>query len=94
MRETSADATYSDGGRNGWAMDVSCPKCERRLWAEKVSATDTFSAWVFFDNEERSDTYATSVWRCPGCGCGLRGCGLRDRVVVTDVLERDTSIRP
>ena len=74
-------------------MLTPCPECSHAIWSE-VRSFGTFRTAVYFDDEERSDTYATAVWRCPGCGCGLRGCGLRDRVVVTDVLERDTSRRP
>jgi hypothetical protein len=93
VRETSADATYSDGGRNGWAMDVSCPKCKRRLWAEKVSVVDTFSVWVFFDNEERSDTYALPVGHCPECGAWLtEGGGWPTRGMPEGHLKRNVDL--
>jgi hypothetical protein len=39
-------------GRSTWAMDVSCPKCAHRLWAEKVSVAEHFDVWAFFDDEE------------------------------------------
>jgi hypothetical protein len=52
-------------------MDVSYPKCSHRLWAGKVPVADTFSVWVFFDDEERSDTYALPVGHCPECGAWL-----------------------
>jgi hypothetical protein len=93
VRETSADVTYSDGGRNGWAMDVSCPKCERRLWAEKVSVADTFSVWVFFDNEERSDTYALPVGHCPEYGAWLtEGGGWPTRGMPEGHLKRNVDL--
>ena len=91
MIEASADATYSDDGHDGRAMDVSCPKCERRLWAEKVSATDTFSVWVFFDDEEHSDTYAARLGLCPECGAWLTEVGGWPTRRVRDGPQRATS---
>ena len=55
-------------GRFTWAMDVSCPKCAHRLWAEKVSVAERFEVWTFFDDEEHSDTSAKRVGLCPECG--------------------------
>jgi hypothetical protein len=93
VRETSADATYSDGGRIGWAMDVSCPKCSHRLWAEKVPVADSFSVWVFFANEERSDTYADGVGLCPECGAWLtEGGGWPTRGVREGHLKRNVAL--
>ena len=95
MRDASADATYSDGGHDGRAMDVSCPKskCERRLWAEKVSVAESFSVWVYFDNEERSDTYAERVGLCPECGAWLtEGGGWPTRGVREGHLKRNVAL--
>jgi ssDNA-binding Zn-finger/Zn-ribbon topoisomerase 1 len=63
-------------GRSTWAMDVSCPKCAHRLWAEKVSVAEHFDVWAFFDDEEPSDTHAKRVGLCPECGAWLtQGAG-------------------
>ena len=58
-------------GRFTWAMVVSCPKCGHKLWAQKVSVTETFDVWVFFEDGEHSDTYAKRVGLCPECGAWL-----------------------
>jgi len=52
-------------------MDVSCPKCAHRLWAQKVSVADSFDMWAFFDNEEHSGTHSERVGLCPECGAWL-----------------------
>jgi hypothetical protein len=52
-------------------MDVSCPKCSHRLWAEKVYGADRFGVWAFFAEEEQSDTYSERVGLCPECGAWL-----------------------
>jgi DNA-directed RNA polymerase subunit RPC12/RpoP len=62
-------------------MLTRCPKCSHAIWSE-VRSFGTFRTAVYFDDEERSETYATAVWRCPGCGLGLR-----DRVLL-DALRR------
>jgi hypothetical protein len=94
--ETLADATYSDDGHDGHdgqAMDVCCPKCERGLWAEKVYVANTFSVWVFFDNEERSDTYALPVGHCPECGAWLtEGGGWPTRGMPEGHLKRNVDL--
>jgi hypothetical protein len=58
-------------GRSTWAMDVSCPKCAHRLWAQKLSVAGSFDVWAFFDDEEQSDTYSERVGLCPECGAWL-----------------------
>jgi hypothetical protein len=52
-----------------------------------VRSFGTFRTVVYFDDEKRSDTYATAVWHCPGCGCALRDH------VMTDGLEPGTTRR-
>jgi hypothetical protein len=52
-------------------MLTPCPECSHAIWSE-VRSFGTFRTAVYFDDEEHSDTYATAVWRCPGCGRGLR----------------------
>ena len=77
-----------------WAMDVSCPKCEHGLSAEKVSVAENFDVWDFFDNEGRSDTYAQRVGNCPECGAWLtEGGGWPTRRGVRERhLERDVDL--
>ena len=58
-------------GRFNGAMDVSCPKCAHRLWAEMVSVAERFDMWDFFDAEEPSDNHAERVGLCPECGVWL-----------------------
>jgi hypothetical protein len=53
------------------AMEVSCEECGHGLWAEEVPVADRFGVWACFDDEERSDTYAERVGRCPGCSARL-----------------------
>jgi hypothetical protein len=53
-----------------------CSACSHAIRSE-VRSFGSFRTVVYFDDEERSETYATAVWRCPGCGRGLR-----DHVVV------------
>jgi hypothetical protein len=52
-------------------MEVSCKEYGHGLWAEEVPVADRFGVLACFDDEERSDTYAERVGRCPGCGCWL-----------------------
>ena len=62
-------------------MLTPCPECSHAIWSE-VRSFGTFRTAVYFDDEEHSDTYATAVWRCPGCRLGLR-----DHVVVLDAPD-------
>jgi hypothetical protein len=45
-----------------------CP-CQQgsEVWAE-FWWTGAEHRWVFFDDDERSETYAEQVERCPACG--------------------------
>ena len=52
-------------------MDVSCPKCAHRLWAEKVYVAHSFDIWAFFAAEKESGTYSERVGLCPECGAWL-----------------------
>jgi hypothetical protein len=58
----------------------------------EVSATDTFDVWVFFDNEERSDTYAQPVGHCLECGAGLPEGGWPTRGVREGHLKRNVDL--
>ena len=40
---------------------------ESRLWAE-FWWVGRGHQWVFFDDDETSETYAEQVTHCPGCG--------------------------
>jgi hypothetical protein len=44
----------------------SCPE-RHRLWGELWWAEEEHR-WVFFDDLEKSETYAEQVEYCPGCG--------------------------
>lgn len=54
-------------------MLVSCTECGHALWAEDRSA-GVFDLVVYFDDDERSDSYAEHITSCPGCDtwCGPR----------------------
>jgi hypothetical protein len=67
-------------------MLIPCPECSHAIWSE-VRSFGTFRTVVYFDDEKRSDTYATAVWHCPGCGRALRDH------VVTGSLEPGTTRR-
>lgn len=45
-----------------------CP-CPRRnsIWAE-FWWVDRQHRWIFFDDDEASETYAEQITNCPGCG--------------------------
>jgi hypothetical protein len=47
-----------------------CPECAYSLWSE-VRCHRAFRFVVYFDNDERSGTYAKHVRVCPDCGSGL-----------------------
>ena len=52
-------------------MLTPCPECSHAICSE-VRSFGTFRTAVYLDEEEQSDTYKMAVWRCPGCGRGLR----------------------
>ena len=52
------------------AMVVSCRGCAHKLWAE-VRETGGIRFTLYFDDDEKSDTYAEHVMRCPNCGLSL-----------------------
>ena len=45
---------------------VSCPECGHSLWAE-ACGVGQFDFVVYFDDDERSDSYAEPVTSCPTC---------------------------
>jgi hypothetical protein len=51
-------------------MVVTCLKHGHVLWTE-VRTVGASRIWVYFDDQERSDTYAEQVARCPDCGTPL-----------------------
>ena len=80
-------------GRFTWAMDVSCPKCAHRLWAQKVSVADSFDMWAFFDHEEQSGTHSERVGLCPKCGAWLtEGGGWPTRGMPEGHLKRNVDL--
>jgi hypothetical protein len=53
-----------------------CPCPERhRLWGE-LWWTEGGHRWIFFDDLEKSETYAEQVEYCPACGRPLKREGL------------------
>jgi ssDNA-binding Zn-finger/Zn-ribbon topoisomerase 1 len=75
-----------------------CPECAYPLWSE-VRRHGAFRFVVYFDNDERSGTYAEQVRVCPDCGSGLashatdrHGLSLRARVRRL-VVYRDPHLR-
>jgi hypothetical protein len=50
-----------------------CHECGHAIWSE-VRRTGSFRFVVFFDDDERSDTYAEPARSCPRCGVGLTSC--------------------
>ena len=56
-------------------MLTPCQECAHALWSE-VRRVGALRFVVYFDEEERSQTYAEQVRSCPGCGAGLAGRGL------------------
>jgi len=54
-----------------------CPCTHRcQLWAEFWWVGREYQ-WVFFDDDETSETYAEQVTRCPGCGTPLERKNLK-----------------
>jgi hypothetical protein len=56
-------------------MLTPCQECAHALCSE-VRRVGALRFAVYFDDEERSDTYAEQVRSCPGCGAGLASRGL------------------
>lgn len=58
-----------DGEAAAWlavGMVVSCPECGHPMWAE-ACGVGQFNLIVYFDDDERSDSYAEPVTSCPTC---------------------------
>ena len=51
-------------------MLTPCQECAHALWSE-VRRVGALRFVVYFDDEDRSDTYAEQVRSCPGRGAGL-----------------------
>jgi hypothetical protein len=47
-----------------------CESCGRKLWSE-VREVASIRFVLYFDDDERSDTYAEHVTECPNCGLSL-----------------------
>ncbi len=48
-------------------MITPCESCGHRLWAE-VREVASIRFVLYFDDDERSGTYAEHVTECPNCG--------------------------
>jgi hypothetical protein len=59
-------------------MGDPCPHCGHALWSE-VRSKRAFRFVVFFDDDERSATYAARVRSCPECSADLLGHALTPR---------------
>ncbi len=62
---------FARGGRDNGAMDAMCQGCGHGLWVEEMPVADRFCVLACFDDEERSESYAERVGRCPECGAWL-----------------------
>ncbi len=51
-------------------MITPCASCEHKLWAE-VREVASIRFVLYFDDDERSETYAEHVTECPNCGLSL-----------------------
>ena len=68
---------HDSRGQSSYAtrMWTPCPECAHALWSE-VRRVGALRFVVYFDEDERSETYAEQVRSCPGCGAGLAIRGL------------------
>jgi hypothetical protein len=69
---TGIDVQVTIGARaheRGGSMAVLMCPCPRRskLWAEFWWVGREYR-WIFFDDNETSETYSEQVTNCPGCG--------------------------
>ena len=55
-------------------LECTCTRSD--LWAEFWWVGREYR-WVFFDDDETSETYAEQVTNCPGCGKPLERKNLR-----------------
>ena len=51
-------------------MITPCESCGHKLWSE-VREVGSIRFLVYFDDDDRSDTYAEHVLHCPTCGLSL-----------------------
>jgi hypothetical protein len=57
-----------------------CPECTRALLSRLRRIGAAFGVVVYFDEDDRSDTYAEQVRTCPGCGASLAGDDLNETI--------------
>ena len=57
-------------------MITTCEYCEHKLWAE-VREVASIRFVLYFDDDERSETYAGHVTECPNCGPSLLGDAIK-----------------
>jgi hypothetical protein len=58
------------GMRTYVTMITRCESCGHKLWSEEREVA-CIRFVLYFDDEERSNTYAEHVTECPGCGLSL-----------------------
>ena len=62
-------------------MITSCPSCKHKLWSEEREVA-SIRFVLYFDDDERSDTYAEHVTECPSCGLSLLSNAIKPSAVV------------
>ena len=68
-------------------MPSPCPHCGHALWSE-VRSIRTSRFVVYFDDDERSDTYAEQVRSCPECGADLLGHAMDPQELTSQPMVR------
>jgi ribosomal protein L32 len=61
-------------------MITSCQSCGHKLWSEERNV-DGIRFMLYFDVDDRSDTYAEHVTECPSCGLSLLNNAIKPNAV-------------
>ena len=67
-------------------MITPCESCEHKLWAE-VREVASIRFVLYFDDDERIETYAEHATECPNCGLSLWGAPLSPDSSVSQLLR-------
>ena len=59
-------------------MVTPCGSCGHKLWSEVREVASTRFV-LYFDDDERSDTYTEHVLRCPNCGVSLVNSAIKPK---------------
>jgi hypothetical protein len=59
-------------------MITPCESCGHQLWSEEREVA-SIRFVLYFDDEERSDTYTEHVLHCPNCGLSLLGNAIKPK---------------